>query len=369
LALRQAGSAFKPFVYGAALEEGFALSQPVLDEPYVVAREAAKDWEPGNYSGEFRGPMSLREALVRSQNVPVVRLGAALKGPGVGDFAARAGIPGVVPASPVAALGVTAVSPLEMTAAYAAFAAGGDRPAPRVVLRVEDGDGRVLLETRPHRQEVTDPAVAFLLTDVLRDVVDRGTGVGVRAVGYAGPAAGKTGTTDGATDVWFVGFTPRLVGTVWVGSDGVRPLPPRATGGTVAAPVWGRIFRAAAPGGVLPGPGGGAVAAWPAPPGGVVELAIDRETGMALAEGCGDLAPGADREYFLEGHEPEPVCPPRGVRGFLDRVGGFLGSLFGGDGEERPDIPGEPDPELGLPRIPERGSAAPEPGPVSSPPG
>lgn len=367
LALRQAGSAFKPFVYGAALEEGFALSQPVLDEPYVLVREAG-DWEPGNYSGDFQGPMSLREALVRSQNVPVIRLGAALRGRGVADFAARAGIPGVVPASPVAALGVTAVSPLEMTTAYAAFAAGGRRPSPRTLLRVEDGEGRVLLETRPRRHEVTDPAVAFLLTDVLREVVERGTGAAVRAAGYAGPAAGKTGTTDGATDVWFVGYTPRVVGTVWVGSDGVRSLPSGATGGTVAAPVWGRILREAAPRGVVAGTeahGAGPSASWPGPPRGVVELAIDPETGMALAEGCGNLDPGVEREFFLEGHEPASVCPPRGVRGFLDRVGGFLGSLFGGGEADRPDIPGESDPELGLPRIPERGGGSEEDGSVS----
>lgn len=364
LARRPAGSAFKPLVYGAALEAGFALSQPVLDEPYALAREDGGDWEPGNYSGEFQGPMNLREALVRSQNVPVVRLAAAMEGTGVRDFAARAGIPGVVPASPVAALGVTAVSPLEMTTAYAAFAAGGERPEARTVLRVEDGEGRVVHETMPVRRRVTDPAVAFLVADVLREAVERGTGAGVRQAGYAGPAAGKTGTADGATDVWFVGFTPRLVGTVWVGSDGGRPLPVRATGGAVAAPVWGRILGEAVPEGRLPGTtGADGREGWPAPPRGVVELAIDRETGMALAEGCGAGDPGAEREYFLVGHEPASVCPAGGIRGFLDRVGGFFGSILGG-GDDRPDIPGDPDPELGLPRIPERGGAPEEGDPV-----
>lgn len=348
LARRQTGSAFKPFVYGAALEADLSPSQPILDAPYRVVTVGGEDWEPVNYSGEFAGLMSLREALVRSENVPAVRLAAAVGIDSVRDFARRAGITGDVPESPVAALGVTDASPVEMAAAYASFAAGGSRPVPRFVTRVEDSAGRVVMATEPERVRVTDPVTAYLLTDMLRDVVDRGTGAAVRRVGFQGSAAGKTGTTSDATDAWFVGYTPELVGAVWVGFDATRPLPSRATGGGVVAPVWGRmmsrIYR------------GRSVPSWGPRPAGVVELQVDPETGLAMESGCRPRNGEVRTELFRAGAEPATTCPRRGNRGFLDAIGGWLGAVFGTRTPEA-RVPGEPDPDLGVPRLPARDAA------------
>ena len=344
LTRRQAGSVFKPFVYATALEQGRVASQPVLDEPYRPGGDD-DEWEPRNYSGTWEGRMSLREALVRSQNIPAVRLAHDVGSSRVADFVARAGFREPAPRSPVAALGVTSVSPLEVAEAYSAFAAGGERAIPRWVTRVEDGEGNVIWSTEPQRIRVTSPEVAFVVTDLLRDVVDEGTGAGVRAVGYWGPAAGKTGTTDGATDAWFAGYTPDLVGAVWIGFDGPGALPVRASGGSLAAPVWGRILsrlydRRTAE-------------YWAPPPAGVVRAQVDPYTGLVLQDGCRPRFEGPRTEYFVAGTEPAVICPRRGRRGFLDRVGGWFGSLL--DEDDRDLLPGEPDPELGIPILPRAG--------------
>ncbi|MDT8342213.1 MAG: penicillin-binding transpeptidase domain-containing protein, partial [Longimicrobiales bacterium] len=342
-ARRQAGSAFKPFVYAAALEEGFHLSQPILDAPFPGANRDRPEWEPANYTGSFEGPMSLREALVRSQNVPAVRLAAAVGPERIRDFARRAGMSGEVPPWPVAALGVSATSPLEMAVAYSAFAGGGARVAPRLVTRVEDAEGRVVLETGPERTEVTDPVTAFLMTDLLRDVTRSGTGAAVRGVGFRGPAAGKTGTTDDATDAWFVGYTPELVGVVWIGFDEARPLPARSTGGRVAAPVWGRVMARIY--------GGRAAPAWGDAPPQIVGRRIDPGTGMLLEAECRPLSGDPLTELFVRGREPAAICPRHGGGGILSSFGRWFGSIFASP-DPTADIPGDPDPALGVPRLP-----------------
>ncbi|MEX0893104.1 MAG: PBP1A family penicillin-binding protein [Gemmatimonadota bacterium] len=358
LARRQAGSAFKPFVYAAALERGFVPSQPILDGPFRFALDGGRTWQPRNYSGTYEGRMSMREALVRSQNVPAARLAAAVGTTAVADFARRAGIQGQVPASPVAALGVTAVSPAEMASAYAGFATLGTRVEPRFVLRVEDAEGAVLWwGPEPERAAMVRGDVAYILTDMLRDVVDRGTGTRARSAGLRGPAAGKTGTTSDATDVWFVGYTPELVGVVWVGYDDVRPLPYRATGGGVAAPIWGRVMARAHQDRPPP-------PAWEAPAG-VLTLRVDPESGMVLRAGCRIRSGMARRELFLAGTEPPEACPRRADEPFVDRLAGWFESVFGGRGRERgrertrtriPDR-GPVDPALGVPRLPRAGGA------------
>lgn len=338
LARRQAGSAFKPFVYAAALEEGLVASQMILDAPYRLPRRGAPDWTPENYSGGFEGRMSMREALVRSQNIPAIRLAAATGESEVVDLARRAGIRGEVPESPVLALGVTAVSPVELAVAFSGFAGQGVRSSPRFVRRVEDREGNVLWSSRPERTRVMDPGVAYILTDMLRDVVDRGTGAAVRRQGYWGPAAGKTGTTSDNTDVWFVGYTPVTVGAVWVGFDDVRSLPYSATGGAIAAPVWGRVFARI----------GGGRPAWPDRPPGVVARAVDGGTGRLLEEGCYSYG-GIRRELFLEGTEPPTTCPRHPRRGF-GRLSDFFRDLFGGRPDSR--FEDDADPDLGVPRLP-----------------
>jgi penicillin-binding protein 1A len=194
-----------------------------------------------------------------------------------------------------------AVSPLELATAYTAFATLGDAVRPRLVRKVVRPDGRLLWEAGPaERRRVLDPAVAFLVTDVLRDAVSRGTGTAARQALPADiPIAGKTGTTNDAADAWFVGYTPEVVAAVWIGFDQPRPITAAATGGRVAAPVWGRMMARLAEGRRPPRP-------WTAPPG-VVSATVDSETGLVIAADCEAAYPY--RELFLRRYVPASACP------------------------------------------------------------
>jgi penicillin-binding protein 1A len=301
-ARRLAGSAFKPFVYAAAFGRGYALSQPLVDEPLSLELDDGTLWEPKNFGGGYDGHVSVRQALVDSKNVPTVRLAEAVGRGVVASLAGRAGIDGV-PLQPSMALGAVAVSPLEITAAYTAFAAGGVRALPRLVLRVETMDRRVLWSSQPARAPVLDAGVAFLVTQALRDAIDRGSGARARRGGYRGAAAGKTGTTNDGTDAWFVGYTPELAAGVWIGFDEPRPIVRGASGGRLAAPVWGRLMAAVA--GSRPRP-----KAWPTPFG-VVVREVDPWSGLVLAEGCDAWTGPSYREFFLIGFVPATYCPGR----------------------------------------------------------
>ncbi len=320
-ARRQLGSAFKPFVFAAALEAGHVASQPLLDQPFTVSAAGSSDWSPRNYDGEFRGEVGMRQALVESLNVPTVRLSMATGLDRVSRMAWAAGFSESVPSVPASALGTASATPLEVAGAYAAFAAQGRRPAmPRFVTRIEDADGEVIHETEiPDMTAVMDSRVAYVITDMLADVVDRGTGTAVRSVGYRGPVAGKTGTTQEAHDVWFVGYNSEVVGAVWMGFDHPRPILAGATGGGLAAPVWGRILARAYE------------ERDPAPTwnrsAGVVERSVDPETGKVLDDGCPSPRQGAVQELFLEEYVPVAACPPQ--EGFRERVSGFFRGLFG----------------------------------------
>lgn len=300
-ALRQPGSAFKPFVFAVALRQGYAPSQHIADTPLRMDLPGGDVWEPRNFGGKFEGTVTLRGALVRSKNVPTVRLAAAVGIPDVIRLARRAGIRSSIPDLPSIAIGTGNVTPIDLTAAYTAFAGMGEASTPRSVTRVEDADGDVVWKNDSHVHRVLDPAVAYLLTDLLADAVNQGTGVGVRRAGYSGPAAGKTGTTSDAADVWFVGYTPDVVGTVWLGFDSPKPILSDATGGRLAAPVWGRIMhrvtRNRAPS-----------HEWIAPEQ-IHHAAVDPSTGLVLTEGCRPERGRAARELFLAGREPASVCP------------------------------------------------------------
>ena len=300
-ARRQTGSAFKPFVFAAALGAGRMLSEHVPDEPIRIQLDRRRYWEPKNFGNEYDGEVTLREALVRSKNVPTVQLASDVGLQHVADVARQAGIESPMDASPSLALGTVAVSPLELATAYTAFATLGDAVRPRLVLKVVRPDGRLLWEAGPsERRRVLDPAVAFLVTDVLRDAVSRGTGTPARqALPPEIPIAGKTGTTNDATDAWFVGYTPEVVAAVWIGFDQPRPITAAATGGRVAAPVWGRMMARLAEGRAAPLP-------W-AMPSGVVSATVDSETGLMVAEGCEAAYPY--REVFLRRHVPAAACP------------------------------------------------------------
>jgi 1A family penicillin-binding protein len=324
-ARRQVGSAFKPFVFAAALQDGVPTSQLVLDAPLRMQLSRNDVWEPSNYDGTYEGNVSLRRALVRSRNIPTVRLASAVGIDDVARTARAAGISAQMDETPALALGTVAMSPLQLATAYTTFATLGSTAQPHFIVRVEDDRGRVLWqpERRP-RTRGMDPAVAYIITDILRDAVDHGTGTGVRSAGFRGPVAGKTGTTNNATDAWFVGYTPDVVGAVWIGYDRVSPLGGSATGGGFAAPVWGRIMRALYAERPIPD-------AWLPPPG-VQEYRVDPYTGLVLQDGCEPYGYGASTEIFTASNVPRTACPYRDFwSDFWNRVGG----VFNGGGSDR----------------------------------
>lgn len=328
---RPAGSSFKPFVYAAALEEGFLPSQPLMDRPFRLAARGAEDWSPRNHDGEFRGVVGMRESLVHSLNVPTARLALAVGVPRVAATARALGIESPIPEAPSIALGSSTVSPMELTVAYATLAAGGTRPVPRFLRRVETAAGEVLLQPPPSSTPALDPRVAWIVTGMLEEAVRSGTGRGARSGGVRGAAAGKTGTTQEGADAWFAGYTPEWAATVWIGFDRPRPIVAGASGGLLAAPVWGRVVASLQQGGTPAG-------RFPRPSG-LVEAAYDPATGLRPAPGCPSGRGGLRNEAFLAEALP-PAAECQGGGGFLGRVVGALrGFLFGGR-ERRPD-PGE----------------------------
>ncbi|HEX2091829.1 MAG TPA: PBP1A family penicillin-binding protein [Longimicrobiaceae bacterium] len=301
-AVRQPGSAFKPFVYLAALQRGMAPTYRLEDAPLRITMAGGEVWEPRNYTGRYDGPLTLREALTRSKNTVTVRLAQEVGMEPVIETARELGIDSPISGNLATALGASEVRPLELTRAYAPLANLGEAVESRFIRRVETRDGDVLWEAEEvSGDEVVDPAAAFVLTTMLQDVVNRGTGSPARAAGYRGPAAGKTGTTNGATDVWFVGYTPELVGVVWMGLDQPRTIVRGASGGTIAAPVWGRIMQRIYAGRPTPG-------SW-SPPSGVVTEQVDRVTGLAVDASCPAQGP-TYTEYFVNSVPARQVCIP-----------------------------------------------------------
>jgi 1A family penicillin-binding protein len=299
-ASRQPGSAFKPVVYLAALERRIPPNRRLEDAPVRIRMAGGRYWEPRNYTGRYDGEITMREALTRSKNTVTVRLAQEVGMSRVIATARQLGIESTITDLPSTSLGAAEVRPIELVRAYAALASGGWLPEPHLIERIEDRSGRVLYRAAPARERVVDPAAAFVLTTMLRDVVDRGTGTPVRAAGFRGPAAGKTGTTNGSTDAWFVGYTPELVAAVWFGFDRPATIVAGATGGRLAAPVWGRLMRRVY--------GGRSVPDFAVPRGVVTEI-VDRATGYVIGEGC--PAQGeAYTEYFVHVRPPRAVCHP-----------------------------------------------------------
>lgn len=305
-ARRQPGSAFKPFVYAAALHAGFTPASLVEDEP-VEVQQGSRVWSPGNFGDEYDGPITMRRALMVSSNAAAVRFSRAVGEPQVVQVAHANGITSQLSAVPSIALGALEVTPLELVDAYAPFANGGVHVRPRLVRRIDDSDGSVLWSnpvTPP--DSVLDPRDVFQLTDMLRSVVDAGTGRTVRDLGARGPIAGKTGTTNDGNDVWFVGYTPSIVAGVWFGYDTPRPIAGGgATGGRLAAPAWAHFYLNGWPQGARDAP-------W-APPPGLVAREIDASNGELATEWC----PVTQLEWFRMGTEPTQYCevhdgPPEG---------------------------------------------------------
>jgi penicillin-binding protein 1A len=351
-ARRQPGSAFKPFVFAAAVARGYPPSQLVSDSVLRLELPGGEVWEPRNIDGEFAGTVTLREALVESRNVATVRLAAEVGLNDITRLATRAGIRSELPSVPSIALGTAGVTALELTSAYTTFARLGTAVAPRFVTKVENSDGRLLWQPVVTPREVMDSAAAYLITDMLEEAVERGTGRAVRAARFRGPAAGKTGTTNDGADAWFVGFTTSHVATVWIGFDRPRPIVEDASGGRLAAPVWGRVMREHAAAGV-----------WPTPSG-VIALSVDPETGLVLEPGCSTDSGRSRTELFVRGNEPASACPSGQPVVERRSLSGRIGAWFGRQwrhlghwltrhfGSEQPARTPQDGDYLGVPRLP-----------------
>ncbi|MGH7559785.1 MAG: penicillin-binding protein 1A [Gemmatimonadales bacterium] len=298
--LRQAGSAFKPFVYAAALRAGIPLSQVFEDSPVSVTIPDQPVWEPKNYDNQFDGPMPMRRALYMSVNTIAVRIGLKLGEEAVIGEAANFGITTRIPAVPSIFIGSADVVPLELIGAYTAFANMGVRTTPQPILRVEDREGNIIWQPEVKENRVMDPDHAWLILDAMRDVVRRGTAyTAVTGRGFNVPAGGKTGTTNDGMDVWFVGFTPDLVTGVWMGFDRKTKIKGDAQGGKLAAPAWTAMMKEVYERRPAPAP-------WFMPDG-IYQLELDRSTGFLATPFC--PRDSVALEYFYPGTEPLERCP------------------------------------------------------------
>ncbi len=334
-ARRLPGSGFKPFLYSSALENGFTPASVLLDAPYVLEGDGIESsWRPKNDSGQFRGPTRLREALVYSRNLVSVRLLRELGTPYVTDYVSRFGFDKrALPQNLTLALGTVQATPLEVATGYTVFANGGYRVYPYFIQRIENAAGEVVWQSKPRiacdqceqqvsladvplsgkgqealqsadavrggrgdlppeqvAERVISQQNAYLMTDMMTDVIKRGTGVRARALGRS-DIAGKTGTTNLAVDTWFNGFTPELEATVWVGFDQERPLGESEQGSRTALPIWIHFMREALKG----------VPEHRRPmPDGVVSLRISRDSGALVSTENADSM----MEVFMSDHLP-----------------------------------------------------------------
>ena len=317
-ALRQAGSGFKPFVYTAAINSRIPPTYVVLDGPFMVPQLDGTEWRPSNYDREFLGPMTIRTGLMKSQNMIAIKLADEIGLESVAQTARRMGIRSEIERYHSTAIGAVEVIPLQMAEAYSTFANQGTKVKPFPILRVEDAAGRILWDPQPERTEVLDPLVARIMISMLEGVVAGGTGYnairyeyGPVALPYEVAAGGKTGTTNDGTDIWFNGFTPNLLATVWFGMDLPQEIWPNATGAGAPAPVWGNFLKRVYYGDpdaldpelrepVIPIPEPWAISD------GLVTRLIDASTGKLASQWC----PQDEQrlEMFLPGTEPMEYC-------------------------------------------------------------
>ena len=323
-ALRQPGSAFKPFVYAAALEAGYTPATVLtrLDEP-IETKEG--DWSPEDEHLEATS-ISLRDALRTSSNRAAVRLMTDVGIDATVRLASQVGME--VPRVPSLALGSGEVTLDALTAAYATFANGGKRPRPRFIRRIEDRNGQVVFTSEEDVERVISDKTAFLMSSMLAGVIDGGTGARARTLGFTLPAGGKTGTTTEYKDAWFVGYTPALVTGVWVGFDEPQTIMQRGYASDVAVPAWARFMKAATQGNP---------AKWFNAPKGITSLAVCRLSGKLAVGGCDHVAvENSDgsvversmvyKEYFASGTEPVDSCELHsGHRGFLGALASAVG--------------------------------------------
>lgn len=291
--VRQPGSTFKPIVYARALMDSVPPNAMLADEPLEIAYDA-QVYRPKNADGEFLGRITMREALARSRNPVAVRLWQQAGADSVIALAQRMGLTAPIAPFPSSAIGASVVRPIDLVSAFTAFANLGTPVEPRFVLKVEDPTGRTVYgQAVRFLAPAMDSSVAFVTRELMREAVESGTAASVRRyIPARVPVAGKTGTTDDNTDVWFVGMTPQIVAGVWLGFDRPKTITPGAAGGSLAAPIFGQMLARW---------GGLAADPW-APPSSVVVAELDRATGL-LSESD---TPVERRytEYFVSGTEP-----------------------------------------------------------------
>jgi len=290
---RQPGSSFKAVLYAAALNHGWTPAQQVMSEQTTFIYDQMKQYTVHDYADFYaHRPLTMREALARSDNVYAVTANLKIGPDKVVDMAHRLGISGALKPYPSLALGVFPVSPLEMATAYAAFANGGYRVSPYSVQEVRDTHLGHVMQSKPRHESVLSPQLTFQITGLPPSVLQpHCTAYGVRPYLH-GPAAAKTGTTD--TDAWMVGFTPSLVCAVWVGYDDNKPL--SLSESHLAAPIWAKFMGTAQQ--RLP-------AAWYSPPAGLVQRTIDPVTAKLATDTCSTT----EKDYFVTGTEPTDTCP------------------------------------------------------------
>src|SRR5918992_1131892 len=313
-ALRQPGSAFKPIVFAAGIQNGRSPAYVLSDDALSLEQRPGEMWQPKNYDGSFEGNIPMRRALYQSRNLATIRLGMELGEATVIEEARRFGITSPIPAYPSIHIGAASVYPIEMVAAYSAFATLGTRAEPQPIVRVENTKGEVLWAPEPIRTPVLSPEEAWLMVSMMRDAVTRGTAAGaVAGAGFRIPAGGKTGTTNDGTDVWFIGYTPDLVAGVWMGFDRPQRIKANAQGGVLAAPAWTTFMREVYR--RRPAPGD-----WPQPAG-IVERMIDRSTAMLATAYCPPEL--VTQEYFIIGTDPPSECPAHGPYAIMPGIAGY----------------------------------------------
>jgi 1A family penicillin-binding protein len=320
---RQPGSAFKPFVYAAALDHGLS-PVTVLDDLHSVSAPGQQEWSPRNAEEGAPDAATLRQALLESNNQAAVALQLRIGSGAVLSLSSDLGLRDQ-PNVPSLALGSGLVTPMELTAAYAAFPNGGFAVTPRAIVRVLDASEGVVVENAVRRKRALPEAVAFQTTSMLRDVIDLGTASSARSLGVRGPAGGKTGTTSDFKDAWFVGFNTSVVAAVWVGLDQPEPIGSEAFGARIALPIWADFMRRVSR--TLPGD------EFPVPSG-LRPVELCRVSYLRPVESCPTYV-----EFFKEGDDiPRRLCPihqgsfkqeaRRALDGVLSRVGRKILDIF-----------------------------------------
>jgi len=298
---RQAGSIFKPFIYTVAIDNGYPVTTELLNQPVVIIGEDGRRWSPVNYDHSTGGYVSLREALQRSLNLISVRMIQELVPvTEVVKNARRMGISTYIPAVDALALGTVDVIPLEIISAYSAFPNKGIKVEPIFITKIVDSNGNIKYEnTVPVKQEVMNEETAYIMTDLLKSVVLKGSGRPSHQIyGFRRPAGGKTGTTNDFSDAWFIGFTPQIVAGTWIGLDKpIFNLGPRQSGQVVAVPIWSKFMKAYYDTLDIPEVDF-------EKPEGVVKLRICNETKKLAGRYCPDVI----TEIFNVKHRPTEVC-------------------------------------------------------------